>query len=92
MNNRRLLMTAISLCLGLTTLTVGGSKASGESPRVTAKAGGEPSPTQRRRGRRARGKDTTPRAKSFSKDLGELRAQFNRDKGRVRMLMLLSPT
>lgn len=28
----------------------------------------------------------------FSSDLNELRAQFNRDKGKVRMLLLLSPT
>jgi uncharacterized protein YcfL len=28
----------------------------------------------------------------FSKDLGELRASFNRDKGKVRLVTLLSPT
>ena len=28
----------------------------------------------------------------YSKDLGGLRAQFNQDKGKVRVLMVLSPT
>ncbi len=28
----------------------------------------------------------------YSKDLGELRASFNRDKGKVRLVTLLSPT
>jgi hypothetical protein len=28
----------------------------------------------------------------FSSDLGELRSQFNRDKGKSRLLVLLSPT
>lgn len=30
--------------------------------------------------------------RSYSKDLGELRASFNRDKGKVRLVTLLSPT
>lgn len=30
--------------------------------------------------------------KSYSSDLGGLHAQFNRDKGKVRLLMVLSPT
>ena len=30
--------------------------------------------------------------KAFSRDMKELRAQFNADKGKVRLLMLLSPT
>ena len=30
--------------------------------------------------------------KSYSKDLGGLRSQFNRDRGKVRLLMVLSPT
>ena len=36
----------------------------------------------------------TPTAapRTYSKDLGELRAAFNRDKGRVRLVTLLSPT
>ncbi|MDQ3252343.1 MAG: hypothetical protein M3R15_00305 [Acidobacteriota bacterium] len=34
----------------------------------------------------------TPAARSYSDDLAELRARFNADKGKVRMLMLLSPT
>ena len=34
--------------------------------------------------------DQQPR--QYSKDLGELRAQFNRDKGKVRLVTLLSPT
>ncbi len=32
----------------------------------------------------------TPR--SYSKDMRELRANFNRDKGKVRLVVLLSPT
>ena len=34
----------------------------------------------------------TGKARPYSSDLNELRAQFNQDKGRVRLLMLLSPT
>lgn len=30
--------------------------------------------------------------RSYSKDLNELRASFNRDKGKVRLVTLLSPT
>jgi hypothetical protein len=30
--------------------------------------------------------------KSYSTDLNDLRAQFNQDKGKVRLLLLLSPT
>ena len=30
--------------------------------------------------------------RSYSKDLGGLRAQFNQDKGKVRLVMVLSPT
>ena len=33
-----------------------------------------------------------PQARPYSKDMGELRAQFNRDKGKVRLVTLLSPT
>ena len=33
-----------------------------------------------------------PPAPGFSKDLEALRAQFNKDKGHVRLLLLLSPT
>jgi hypothetical protein len=30
--------------------------------------------------------------RQYSKDMGGLRAQFNQDKGKVRLLMVLSPT
>jgi hypothetical protein len=30
--------------------------------------------------------------RSYSNDLGGLRTQFNRDKGKVRLVMVLSPT
>ena len=30
--------------------------------------------------------------REYSSDLNQLRAQFNRDKGKVRLLLLLSPT
>ena len=30
--------------------------------------------------------------RSYSSDLGGLRSQFNQDKGKVRLLMVLSPT
>jgi len=33
-----------------------------------------------------------PSPRSYSKDLKELRARFNRDKGTVRLVTLLSPT
>ena len=35
---------------------------------------------------------TDQQPRQYSKDLGELRAQFNRDKGKVRLVTLLSPT
>jgi copper chaperone CopZ len=34
----------------------------------------------------------SPAARNFSKNLDELGALFNRDRGKVRLLMLLSPT
>lgn len=34
----------------------------------------------------------TPTPRAYSKDLDELRAAFDRDKGRVRLVTLLSPT
>jgi hypothetical protein len=33
-----------------------------------------------------------PKTREYSKSLDELRASFNRDKGKVRLLTLLSPT
>lgn len=33
-----------------------------------------------------------PSPRSYSKDMKELRARFNRDKGKVRLVTLLSPT
>jgi hypothetical protein len=92
MNHRRLLMTAVSLSLSLTPLAVGKSGARGGGRRVTVQPAGEHSTTQRRGKRQTRKKEPAPRPRTFSKDLDELRAQFNRDKGRVRLLMLLSPT
>jgi len=92
MKHKHILMTAIALFLGMTALAVGESKARGGGRDVTAKSAGEHFTAQRRGKRQIRRKQPAPRAQSFSKDLEELRAQFNRDKGRVRMLMLLSPT
>jgi hypothetical protein len=34
----------------------------------------------------------TGKARPYSSDLNQLRAQFNQDKGNVRLVMLLSPT
>ena len=34
----------------------------------------------------------TGKSRPYSSDLNELRAKFNQDKGKVRLLMLLSPT
>jgi hypothetical protein len=85
-------MTVLSLSLCLTPLAVGGQKARAGVPGATAKIDGDNATPQRRGGRRTRKKELPRRAQTFSKDLDELRAQFNRDKGRVRMLMLLSPT
>ena len=34
----------------------------------------------------------SPTPRSYSKDLNEVRASFNRDKGKVRIVTLLSPT
>jgi len=92
MRYRRLLIIAVSILLGLTPAAAVGSKASGRGRGVAAGAA-DGLPTTQRRGRRpARKRGPARRAQSFSNDLGELRAQFNRDKGRVRLLMLLSPT
>jgi len=38
------------------------------------------------------GSATEMNDRRYSTDLKELRAQFNRDKGKVRLLLLLSPT
>jgi hypothetical protein len=35
---------------------------------------------------------SNPSPRPYSKDLNELRARFNQDKGKVRLLVLLSPT
>lgn len=34
----------------------------------------------------------TGKGRDYSSDLNQLRAQFNQDKGKVRLLLLLSPT
>ena len=34
----------------------------------------------------------SPKTREYSKSLDELRASFNRDKGKVRLITLLSPT
>jgi predicted small secreted protein len=55
-----------------------GQKASNGGQKMTETATPTPTPNQ------------APRP--YSKDLGELRAAFNRDKGKVRLVTLLSPT
>jgi hypothetical protein len=37
-------------------------------------------------------KSSPPQKSGYSTDLNELRAKFNSDKGKVRLMMLLSPT
>lgn len=37
-------------------------------------------------------KSSSPQKSGYSTDLNDLRAKFNADKGKVRLLMLLSPT
>ncbi len=91
MKHRRLLITAILLLLGIAPLAAVTSSASGGRG-VSATPAGEHSSTQRSARQKKQKRKPAPRAQSFSKDLAELRAQFNRDKGRVRLLMLLSPT
>ena len=54
-----------------------GPKASNEGPKMTDAS---PLPTPKQEPR------------PYSKDLTELRAAFNRDKGKVRLVTLLSPT
>jgi hypothetical protein len=92
MKHTRLSMTAISLFLLLTLLASGESEARGGRRGVKAESAGEHFTAQRRGKRQTQKKEPAPRPRSFSKDLGELRSQFNRDKGQVRLLMLLSPT
>jgi hypothetical protein len=43
-------------------------------------------------GRERSYKPSSPQQAGYSTDLNELRAKFNADKGKVRLLMLLSPT
>ena len=72
-----LLLLGIILWLGCSGATTGQESTNGERKMAEA-APTPPTPAQ------------SPRP--YSKDLGELRAQFNRDKGKVRLVTLLSPT
>lgn len=72
-----LLFLGLISCLGCSTASTG-QKASHEMQKMSEAASPTPTPNQ------------GPRP--YSKDLAELRAQFNRDKGKVRLVTLLSPT
>lgn len=72
-----LLLLSLTLSFGCSVPTTG-QKATDEGRKMTESASTTPTPAQ------------TPRP--YSKDLGELRAAFNRDKGKVRLVTLLSPT
>lgn len=47
---------------------------------------------QQNAGKAAQTPTPAPSPRPYSKDLEELRASFNRDKGQVRLVTLLSPT
>jgi ABC-type glycerol-3-phosphate transport system substrate-binding protein len=72
-----LLLLSITLWSGCSG-TTSGQKATNEERKVTEAASTTPTPAQSQR--------------PYSKDLEELRAAFNRDKGKVRLVTLLSPT
>lgn len=88
---RHFLIVAISLFLGMATFVGGKPLAGTAAPCLAEKTVGVHPVTQDRE-KQQRRKGQQPRAQVFSNDLEGLRAQFNRDKGRVRLLMLLSPT
>lgn len=71
-----LLLLSLTLWLGCSAANTG-QKTSNEVQKMT-----EASPTQ----------TPHPEQRPYSKDLAELRAAFNRDKGKVRLVTLLSPT
>ncbi len=71
-----LLLLSLTSWLGCSAASTG-HKASNEVQKMT-EASSTPMPNQEPR--------------PYSKDLAELRARFNRDKGKVRLVTLLSPT
>lgn len=73
------------LLLGLALL---GGCAASSTP--TASPGQEQA--QENKGKAAPAATPEPSPRPYSKDLEELRAAFNRDKGKVRLVTLLSPT
>jgi hypothetical protein len=72
-----LLLLSVTLWFGCSG-TTSGQKAANEERKMTEAASTTPTPAQ------------SPRP--YSKDLEELRAAFNRNKGKVRLVALLSPT
>lgn len=72
-----LLLLNLTLWFGCSGATTGQKAANGER-KIAEAASPTSTPAQ------------SPRP--YSKDLGELRASFNRDKGKVRLVTLLSPT
>ena len=72
-----LLLLGLTLWFGCSGATTGQKATNGER-KMTEAASTTPTPAQ------------SPRP--YSKDLEELRAAFNRDKGKVRLVTLLSPT
>ena len=72
-----LLLLGLTSWLGCSTASTG-QRASNGGQKMTEAASPTPTPNQEPR--------------PYSKDMAELRAQFNRDKGDVRLVTLLSPT
>jgi hypothetical protein len=72
-----LLLLSLALWGGCSTST-GEPKGANEGQKMSEKASATPTPS--------------PMPRSYSTDLNEVRANFNRDKGKVRLVTLLSPT
>lgn len=91
--NLTLCFTLLFLCL---TPAAGSRAAASGGGRPVSEKTSDARPAPQREGARQAGgkKENKPKqpAPAFSKDLDALRARFNRDKGHVRLLMLLSPT
>jgi hypothetical protein len=70
------------LLIGLTTWIACSAASTGNNQQATVNEAKKSEPTP----------GPTPQPRPYSTDLDGLRAQFNRDKGKVRLVTLLSPT
>lgn len=83
---------ATFLCLGVLPIAGSPAKASERGHGAGASPLWEHSASQRGGRRQTRKREQPQTTPSVSHDLERLREQFNRDKGQVRLLLILSPT